>query len=65
MAAEAPPAPISDPVEYIKELAKRGAIFYIGPHKYTRDEAIELVKKSTNDVTIDVSQYPVVKLGGC
>lgn len=65
MAAEAPPAPNSDPVEYIKELAKRGATFYIGPHKYTPDEAIELVKKSTNDVTIDVSQYPIVKLNGC
>ncbi len=65
MAAEAPPAPNSDPVEYIKELAKRGATFYIGPHKYTSDEAIELVKKSTNEVTIDVSKYPIVNLGGC
>lgn len=65
MVAEAPPAPNSDPVEYIKELAKRGATFYIGPHKYTADEAIEMAEKSTNDVTIDVSQYPIVKLGGC
>lgn len=65
MAAEAPPAPISDPVEYIKELAKSGAIFYIGTQKYTRDEAIELVKKSTNEVTIDVSKYPMVLLNGC
>ncbi len=65
MAPEAPPAPIADPVEYVKELGKRGAIFYIGPHKYSTDEAIEMVKKSTNDVTIDVSQYPIVHLGGC
>jgi beta-lactamase regulating signal transducer with metallopeptidase domain len=65
MAPEAPPAPIADPVEYVKELGKRGATFYIGPHKYSMDEAIEMVKKSTNDVTIDVSQYPIVHLGGC
>jgi len=52
-------------VEYVKELGKRGATFYIGPHKYSTDEAIEMVKKSTNDVTIDVSQYPIVHLGGC
>ncbi len=65
MATEAPPVPNPNPIEYIKELAKRGAIFYIGPNKYTRDEAIEIVKKSTNDVTIDVSKYPLVYLGGC
>lgn len=65
MAPEAPPAPIANPVEYVKELGKRGATFYIGPHKYSTDEAIEMVKKSTNDVTIDVSQYPIVHLGGC
>ena len=65
MAPEAPPAPIADPVEYVKELGKRGATFYIGPHNYSTDEAIEMVKKSTNDVTIDVSQYPIVHLGGC
>jgi len=65
MVAEAPPAPNSDPVEYVKELGKRGATFYIGPHKYSIDEAIKMVEKSTNDVTIDVSQYPIVHLGGC
>ncbi|MCB0465096.1 MAG: M56 family metallopeptidase [Aequorivita sp.] len=65
MVAEAPPAPNSDPVEYIKELGKRGATFYIGPHKYSTDEAIKMVQKSTNEVTIDVSKYPVVHLGGC
>jgi bla regulator protein blaR1 len=65
MAAEAPPAPNPDPVEYIKELGKRGATFYIGPHKYSTDEAIEMVKKSTNEVTIDVNQYPIIHLGGC
>ena len=65
MAAEAPPAPNPNKIEYIKELAKRGAIFYIGPHKYSTDEAIKMAEKSTNDVTIDVSKYPVVYLGGC
>lgn len=64
MAAEAPPAPNADPVEYIKELGKRGATFYIGPHKYSTDEAIELVRKS-KEATIDVSKYPEVHLGGC
>mgnify|MGYP000686987847 CR=1 FL=1 len=64
MAAEAPPAPNSDPVEYIKELGKRGATFYIGPHKYSTDEAIELVRKSKK-ATIDASKYPEVHLGGC
>mgnify|MGYP003639827489 CR=1 FL=1 len=63
-AAQAPPAPNSNPVEYIKELAKKGATFYIGPHKYSADEAIELVSKS-KDATIDVSNYPKVILGGC
>ncbi|PHR11273.1 MAG: peptidase M56 [Aequorivita sp.] len=64
-AAEAPPAPNADPVEYIKELGKRGATFYIGPHKYSEKEAIKMVEKSTNEVTIDVSNYPTVQLGGC
>lgn len=63
--AQAPPPPNSNPVEYIKELAKRGATFYIGPHKYSTDEAIKMVEKSTNEVTIDVSKYPEVHLGGC
>jgi hypothetical protein len=62
--AQAPPPPNSDPVEYIKELGKRGATFYIGPHKYSTDEAVELVRKS-KDATIDVSKYPDVHLGGC
>ena len=60
-----PPTPNPNPVEYIKELAQKGAIFYIGPHKYSSEEAIELVRKSKMDITIDVSQYPEVRLGGC
>jgi hypothetical protein len=64
-APQAPPPPNPDPVEYIKELAKRGATFHIGPHEYSAGEAIEMVKKSKNDVTIDVSNYPDVILGGC
>jgi len=59
-----PPQKNSDPVEYIKEVAEKGATFYIGPHQYKTDEAIELVRKS-KDPSIDVSDYPVVKLGGC
>ena len=63
--AQAPPPPNSNMVEYVKELAKKGATFYIGPHKYSADEAIKMVEKSTKDVTIDVSKYPLVYLGGC
>lgn len=65
MAAEAPPAPNADPVKYIKELGKRGAVFYIGPHKYSLEEAIKMVEKSENEITIDTSNYPDVHLGGC
>ena len=60
-----PPTPNPNPVEYIKELARKGAIFYIGPHKYSTEEAIELARKSKIETTIDVSQYPDVRLGGC
>ncbi|MCG2429544.1 M56 family metallopeptidase [Aequorivita xiaoshiensis] len=63
-AVQAPPPPNSNTAEYIKELAKKGATFYIGPHKYSADEAIELVTKN-NEATIDVSNYPKVILGGC
>ena len=59
-----PPEKNPDPVKYIKELAEKGATFYIGPHQYKTDEAIELVKKS-KDPNIDVSDYPIVRLGGC
>lgn len=59
-----PSQPHPNPVEYIKELAEKGATFYIGPHKYKTDEAIELVRKSKN-ASIDVSDYPVVKLISC
>ncbi|WP_192877677.1 MULTISPECIES: M56 family metallopeptidase [Arenibacter] len=59
-----PPQKNTDPVEYIKELAEKGATFYIGPHQYKTDEAIELVRKS-KDPSIDVSDYPIVRLGGC
>ncbi len=65
MVPQAPPPPNPNPVDYIKELARRGATFYIGPHKYSVDEAIEMVKKSTNKTTIDVSKYPEVHLDGC
>ncbi|CAM4176452.1 Peptidase M56 BlaR1 [Gillisia limnaea] len=64
-AAQSPPPPNSNTLEYIKELAKRGANFYIGPHKYSPEEAIKMVKKSTNEISIDVSKYPDVILGGC
>ncbi len=63
--AQAPPPPNTNMVEYVKELAKRGTTFYIGPHKYSAEEALKMVQKSTNEVTIDVSKYPDVHLGGC
>jgi biopolymer transport protein ExbD len=59
-----PPQPNEDPVKYIKELAEKGATFYMGPHQYKTDEVIELVKKN-KDPRIDVSDYPIVRLGGC
>lgn len=65
MAAQSPPPPNSNTLEYVKELARRGANFYIGPHKYSPEEAIKMVKKSTNEISIDVSKYPDVILGGC
>lgn len=59
-----PPAPLSDPIEYIKALHKSGAAFYIGPHQYNFEEVLEMAKKS-NDLNIDVSEYPKVNLLGC
>lgn len=59
-----PPQPNPNPVIYIKELAEKGATFYIGPHQYKTTEAMELVRKS-KDPSIDVSDYPIVRLGGC
>ncbi|MCM4159481.1 peptidase M56 [Antarcticibacterium flavum] len=64
-AAQSPPSQNSNTLEYVIDLAKRGANFYIGPHKYSHEEAIRMVKKSTNEVSIDVSKYPDVILGGC
>ena len=65
MVPQAPPPPNKNTLIYVQELAKRGASFYIGPHKYSRDEVLEMVNKSTNEISIDVSQYPTVRIGGC
>lgn len=62
--ATPPPAPMSDPIEYIKALHKSGAVFFIGPHQYNYEEVLEMAKKS-NDLNIDVSEYPKVNLLGC
>ena len=61
-----PPASMAktDPQGYLKELAKRGATFYLGPHPIPVEEALELVKKG-GDATVDVSQYPKVSFIGC
>lgn len=59
-----PPQPNPDPVKYIRELAEKGATFYIGPHQYKTDEVTELVKNSKSS-DIDVSGFPIVRLGGC
>ncbi len=64
MVPQAPPPPNPNLVQYIKELAKKGATFYIGPHKYKAEEAIKMVQKS-KDASIDVSEYPIVRLNGC
>lgn len=65
MVPQAPPPPNKNTLIYVQELAKRGASFHIGPHKYSLDEVMELVKKSTKEISIDVSQYPTVIIGGC
>lgn len=62
--ATPPPAPLSDPIEYIKALHKSGAVFFIGPHQYNFEEVLEMAKKS-DDLNIDVSEYPKVNLLGC
>lgn len=62
--ATPPPAPMSDSIEYIKALHKSGAVFFIGPHQYNYEEVLEMAKKS-DDLNIDVSEYPKVHLLGC
>lgn len=61
---QSPPTPNNDPVQYIKELSNKGAVFFMGPHPYSVEEAIELAKKN-KDISIDVNDYPKVKLMGC
>ncbi|MDC7994084.1 M56 family metallopeptidase [Altibacter sp. HG106] len=61
---EPPPPPNPDPVEYVKELAKRGAIFYSGPHKNSLEQMLELARKS-DSLQLDLSEYPIVRLSGC
>jgi len=61
---QSPPTPNDDPVQYIKELSNKGAVFFMGPHPYRVEEAIELAKKN-KDISIDVNDYPKVKLMGC
>lgn len=58
------PAPNPNKVEYIQQLGESGATFFIGPHKYSIDKVIEMVKKN-NDTEIDVSQFPIVLISGC
>ena len=64
MPVQAPPTPNADSVEYIKELLKRGAVFFIGSRSCSSEEAIDLAKKN-KDLKIDVSNYPKVVLIGC
>ncbi|MBT0606795.1 M56 family metallopeptidase [Aequorivita echinoideorum] len=60
--------PMVNPEETIKELTKKGAEFYSGPHRITPDEALELVKKF-RETPIEVNENdplkPIVILGGC
>ena len=62
---EPPPAPNpNNPEAYVKELAKRGAIFYSGPHKNSLEQMLELARKS-DSLQLDLSEYPIVRLTGC
>tara|TARA_B100001146_G_scaffold217149_1_gene221417 strand:+ start:9898 stop:11382 length:1485 start_codon:yes stop_codon:yes gene_type:complete len=61
---EPPPPPNPDPVEYVKELAKRGATFYSGPHENSLEQMLELARKS-DTLQLDLSEYPIVRLAGC
>ncbi|MCW9036725.1 M56 family metallopeptidase [Altibacter sp.] len=62
------PQPAPDPAEYVIKMAKKGADFFVGPHKITPDEAIDLVRKS-NIYKIKVDDTnplrPVVHFEGC
>lgn len=61
---QAPPPPNDNPVQYIKELSNKGAVFFVGPHPHSVEKAIELAKKN-KDISIDISDYPKVHLMGC
>ncbi|MCT8339066.1 M56 family metallopeptidase [Flavobacteriaceae bacterium TK19130] len=62
------PLPAPDPAAQIISLAKRGAIFYSGPHEISSEEAIEMVRKG-NNISIQVEETdlprPIVRLNNC
>ncbi|MAP55343.1 M56 family metallopeptidase [Altibacter sp.] len=62
------PQPAPDPAEYVIEMVKKGADFYVGPHKITPKEAIELVRKSsTYKIRVDETNAlrPIVHFDNC
>ncbi|MEZ4874281.1 MAG: M56 family metallopeptidase [Flavobacteriaceae bacterium] len=58
----------TSPVEQIRELTKKGAAFYWGPHRITPKEAMELAEKNP-DLILEIDDktylYPVVTINGC
>ncbi len=60
-----PPPPPPNPVKHMKELAQKGAKFYLNGNEITANKAIEIVKNS-NDINIDIrkgnDKVPIVKL---
>ena len=62
------PLPAPDPAAEIISLAKRGAIFYSGPHEISSEEAVEMVRRG-NNISIQVEETdlprPIVRLNNC
>ena len=60
-----PPPPPPNPVQHMKELAKKGAKFYFNGDEITANKAIEIIKNS-EDINIDIrkgnDKVPYVKL---
>jgi hypothetical protein len=60
-----PPPPPPNPVQHMKELAQKGAKFYLNGKEITAAKAIEIVKNS-DDINIDIrkgnDKVPIVKL---
>ncbi len=60
--------PAPNPASYVKEMAQRGATFYLGTEKISADKAVEVVRKNSFfqfEVENQNSANPIVRLIGC